>query len=651
MVDCLIAKFMGQPSHASRHHYFGVKTVKRKPQSILTAIMTSSASAVVAKPECLDLARTARLNNAFVHEYRSTALKWATYACLAGALLFISFLAIAWSSHSHAADAQYLRLGLAGSLLGLAGLLWRQKGVTTSNYVTVAAVGSTFTLAGTIAILLLSSQDAQISSFQAAPSFIFGLFLHYTFLRLPLSLAAAIGWTMSAAAVAWAPESISGSNTARHAVYLSFANAFGMIICHLIETRERGLFFERSQAESAKSEARERQVAAEEVGREKTRLIAAVSHDLRQPMMAAVAYVSNLRYRIDRGDIDGARDQASKVESAVGVLGTTLDHLLTAARYDSGTEPIKLELVELGPMLWDLHEAYIAEARERGVELRVRIPKGRVVLTTDRRSLYRVLSNLVSNAVKFSKPHFKAKSKVLISGTVRAGTCRVSVYDRGIGISSESQVEIWKPYVQLNNIERDRERGLGLGLFLVQRIVEQLPLHRIEMRSVLGQGSTFTLAMPGALVGSNSVVNEDYGQMLSREALAPLRGAYALLLEDDLDARLAITDLLEEWGVDVTSGSSAKDVLSANVGIERLVDVIVCDYRLSGGDNGIEAIERIRSSLGYVPHALLITGEAVVEEVRLNTGIYTTVLHKPFRIELFSALLLKAVKAVRDLEA
>jgi signal transduction histidine kinase/CheY-like chemotaxis protein len=590
------------------------------------------------------------LEDAFLKEFRGTALKWAAYACLAAALLFTAFFFIESISEGAIREVQYLRGGLAACLLLLALALWLRRGVTIKNYVLIAGLGSTLALAGTFAILMFPGRSELMVALQAAPGMIFGLFLHYSLLRLPFRLSAIIGVLMSVGAVLCAPSMIVEGDLVRYAVYLAFANVFGLVICHLIESRERELFFQRRRAESAQSEARERQLAAEESDREKTRLIAAVSHDLRQPMMAAVAHLDVLKARIDRRDTDGVLEQARKAQSAVSILGTTLDHLLTAARYDSGTEPLCVEIVDLSSILRELYDAYVPEAEQRGVELRIRMPRDRVMISTDRRSVLRILSNLISNAIKFTDRKPGRSSGVVVVARLQGSTCRIDVVDTGIGIAPANREEVWKPYVQLNNVERDRERGLGLGLFLVQRIVEQLPNHSVLMRSTVGRGSRFTLTLPGIRANAGEVLRPVAEPLCSMPELTPLLGAYVLLVEDDLDARIAIAELLKEWGVIVTAGATITDVLESDESIDLIVDALVCDYRLAGGVTGIAAIARIRARLGYSPHAVLITGEASIEPLQARVERDTTVLRKPFQPEAFAASLLASVRSTRNLE-
>lgn len=363
-------------------------------------------------------------------------------------------------------------------------------------------------------------------------------------------------------------------------------------------------------------------------------------------MTAAVAYIDVLNSRLREGDVRGAGWTAERAQSALGTLGSTLEHLLTAARYDSGTEALHLEHIELVPLLKDLYEAYVPEAEKRSVSLRFRIPSRAVVLSTDLNSLRRILGNLISNAIKFSEHRPDRDSTVLVAARMRGDRCRIDVIDRGVGIDPESRDEIWKPYVQLNNIERDRARGLGLGLFLVQRIVEQLPGHSIEMASTPGRGSRFTLYVPGLRVRATAEPKVAPDAPV-RPDLAPLEGGYVLLLEDDRDARLSMALLLAEWGMLTAAGATLRQVLDEHDASERTVDAIVCDYRLGGRSNGLAAIDEIRARLGYSPHAILVTGEPDIAPLAAQAGRDTTVLHKPFAPEALAIPLIAAVRSAR----
>jgi CheY-like chemotaxis protein/two-component sensor histidine kinase len=341
---------------------------------------------------------------------------------------------------------------------------------------------------------------------------------------------------------------------------------------------------------------------------------------------------------------------AEKARAAVNVLGSTLDQLLTAARYDSGTEAIEIRSVDLTEALRAVHATNAAEADARGVRFDVRLSRHRIVLQTDARAIQRVLSNLVSNGIKFTDPTNRSNSRVLVLARMRGATCRIDVIDTGIGIEASQSEVIWEPYVQLNNVERDRERGLGLGLFLVKQILQQLPGHSIEMRSMPDHGTRFSVNVPAMKLMRPEAEDPVARTVGCLPDLRSLRGAYVLVLEDDRDARLSLEALLCEWECVVSSAATLAELLAAEDEAERLVDVLVFDYRLSGGSNGLDAIARVRERLGYSPHAVLMTGEADIAPLVERAGPDTTVLQKPFAPEALADALLRAVRAARALE-
>lgn len=584
----------------------------------------------------------------FLLEFRTAALNWAAYAAVAGSVMFAAFLFIAWFRESHTHLALLIRMVLVLFLGVVAYCLWTGRGVRHGNYVVFVSFASVVAFGGTVVLLLIRGEHGEAVAVQASPAIMFGLFLHYAFLRLPLHTAAAIGWSTGVAAVVWAPAVTGGSETLRNAVYLSFANVFGMIISRLVEYRERELFHQRKVAEHARQEARERQLAAEEATGEKTRLIAAISHDLRQPLAAAAAHLAVVGHMLERNDVVGVRSQLEQARGTVEVLGSTLEHLLATARYESGAESPRVEPVELSSFMEALYSGTVSEAGERGVELRMHLPSARVLLSTDARSMQRVMGNLVVNAIKFTACRTDRPGKVLIAARLRGSTCRLDVVDTGIGIAAADVAAIWKPYVQLAQVDRERERGLGLGLYLVRGILGRLPGHAISLRSTPGRGSCFTVTLPASRAEGVALLEAPTVPRLQLPALEPLQGTRVLLVEDDRDARCAIAALIEQWGVEVLAAPTVDDVVDAESGTRpRRVDAIVCDYRLAAGRLGTEAIAAIRAHLGYAPPAVLITGDVDLDALRAAAGENTSVLSKPFAPSILAQRLLACVCPVQ----
>lgn len=170
------------------------------------------------------------------------------------------------------------------------------------------------------------------------------------------------------------------------------------------------------------------------------------------------------------------------------------------------------------------------------------------------------------------------------------------------------------------------------------------------MSSRLDRGSRFTLYLPTEERGAPSgqcLVNTSYREHVD---LASLHGAYVVLLEDDRETRMALVQMLESWGGIVASAATMHELLCDEQDSDRMVDAIICDYRLSSGTNGIDAIAALRERLGYAPHAVLITGEPDIAPIRARAGPETTVLHKPFPPDSLARPLIRAVQAARQLE-
>jgi signal transduction histidine kinase len=501
-------------------------------------------------------------------------------------------------------------------------------------------------------LLGLNPENRAKAVISVAPGTIFGVFWIYMMLRLPTRWAAIHAFLFVGLVLSFSFYAAPFPIVFRQAMYYFVALVSGHVMSTLTEKRERMLFLQRRLLISAKQSAEEALAKVEEVRLEKERLIAAINHDLRQPMTAAVMHLDVLQRNVERSDFVGVADQSRKARAAIDLLGGSLDHVLNAADDERARGNFHMEHVDIALVLRTLFDTYSPQAERLGLKCRLRLPADPLYVMSNRQSLFRVLGNLVTNALKFTVASPDGTNGVLIAASVRRGECRIEVIDTGIGISPEKIDEIWLPYHQLNSNHQDRMSGLGLGLFLVRGIVDKLPDHQIAIRSRLGRGTRFTVTIPCVAVKQDAfdAINTVLEPQIDEAALESLSGAYVLLLEDDREARVAISELLEEWDVIVASGSNIEALKAAHDDAERMVDAIVSDYSLQSGLNGLDAFDTIDAWLGYSPRRVLITGEDLTDSPRILQASSVAVLRKPFSPSALADHLLAAVDASRRLE-
>lgn len=357
----------------------------------------------------------------------------------------------------------------------------------------------------------------------------------------------------------------------------------------------------------------------------KSRFLASASHDLRQPVVTIGLLIDLLR---DLSTDEGQRAMIDRVDGAVASMETLLGGLLDLSRFEAGTVSPKREPVALQALFAAVESHGSEAARIKGLRLRFRT--GRLAVRSDPLLIEQILRNLVSNALRYTE-----QGGVLVTARRRRRHVLVQVWDTGIGIPADQQGAIFEEFVQLHNPGRERSRGLGLGLAIVQRAASLLG-HRLSLRSEPGRGSCFTVELPVAPLPTAALAPPPAPeQPLARLCLA--------LLEDDAAVRAALADRLREWGADVWTFASLQELFDA---CEPWLDdrlplpwhLLLSDQRLPDG-TGLQALARLRE---YAPgiEGLVITGNTERSELALLDDSATAVLHKPFRAEMLLATLL-----------
>lgn len=373
---------------------------------------------------------------------------------------------------------------------------------------------------------------------------------------------------------------------------------------------------------------RDRATAADKA---KTHVLAAASHDLRQPIHALALFTGTLDALARRGDV-GSREAggiAEKLQTVIASFDGLLDGLVDVSRLDAGLVPVNRRPVHLRQVLADLGEQFAAQASQRGIDLRV-VP-GRAWVDTDPVLLRRILDNLLSNALRYAPGR-----RVLVGSRRRGKAVEILVIDTGPGIPAGQQQAVFEEFTQLANPQRDREQGLGLGLAIVRRLAGLLD-HPVGLRSAPGKGAAFSVRIPRA---DPPLRVPDVVAEIGRPS-----GQCIMVLDDDAQALDGIATLLRAWGHEVAAGMDVETLCRqhAAAGLGQ-VDLVIADYRLGGGLTGSAAAERLFARLGYCAPVLIVTGDTMPERLReLNTTGHR-VLHKPVAPEDLQA-------AIRELTA
>ena len=370
--------------------------------------------------------------------------------------------------------------------------------------------------------------------------------------------------------------------------------------------------------------AEEARHSAEQANLAKSQFLAAASHDLRQPLYALGLFSSSLEeLKLD----SGGRDVVRRIQDSIGTMESSFEGLLDLSKLDAGAVTPRLEPVAVDAMFDRIDQIFGPLALERGLELRLRSDGESV--TSDAVLLEQVISNLVSNAIRATKA-----DGVLLAARRRSDALVFEIWDTGSGIAASDVERIFGDYVQLDNPERDRRRGLGLGLAIARRSVALLGA-RIDVASRPGRGSRFRFAQP--LCDDDRTAPVDHAAM----PIANLRrdSGPLLIVEDDEDVRAALGNLLRRW--DIAFEAEA----TADAGLERLLggqqfSLLITDQRLAGGMTGLDLIRAMRMQVADPPPAIIITGE--VDSPLLTAAMQEKilVLHKPVRSNQLRRLLI-----------
>jgi Na+/proline symporter/signal transduction histidine kinase len=385
-----------------------------------------------------------------------------------------------------------------------------------------------------------------------------------------------------------------------------------------LEQRVEQRTAELSEALVATAQARQE---AETANISKTRFLAAASHDLLQPLNAARLFTSALRQHPGL-DVE-ASQLAERIEASFRAAEDLLDALLDTSRLDAGSYHPEVGGFALTELFDSLKAQFAVVAEKRGLRLRV-VPTG-LAVRSDPQLLRRIVQNLMSNALRYTR-----HGGVLVGARRVRGEVRIEVWDSGSGIPAEQRARIFDEFQRLDQPSPWGEKGLGLGLSICDRLAGILG-HRVDLHSQVNHGSCFSITVPrneAVPVRRQQVQRSGPGEQL------PLT---VLCLDNDAAILDGMRALLSRWGVDCRI---ALDVAQAQVELQRgPIDLILADYHLAEEMNGLQALEHLRGVVHKLPPVVMVTADGSSALKLQARALGYPLLHKPVRPAALRALL------------
>jgi PAS domain S-box-containing protein len=379
---------------------------------------------------------------------------------------------------------------------------------------------------------------------------------------------------------------------------------------------------DRKQVEAELIVARE---TADRANQGKSRFLATASHDLRQPLQTLELLNGALRRRVTDC---GAIEALSQQEQAIGVMSRLLNALLDISKLESGAIRPEPTDFKVAGIFEEMRVEFASLAADKG--LKFEIESCEDAAHSDPSLVEQILRNLVSNALKYTREGW-----VRLRCLHEASLVRIEVLDTGVGIPADQLSYIYDEFYQVGVPANSARDGYGLGLAIVQRLVNLLTL-RLDVRSEVGRGSAFSLVLPAGSRESNMPHPALPGSPLDTPQQAG--NARILVVEDNEPVRRATCMLLELEGYHVTPVASLSEALR-HIRQGHGVDLLITDYHLEGGETGTQVIAALRELLGHSFKAVLATGDTSTAIKQLPRDPYLRITSKPIRADELLTLL------------
>lgn len=344
----------------------------------------------------------------------------------------------------------------------------------------------------------------------------------------------------------------------------------------------------------------------------KSKFLAAASHDLRQPLHALMLFADSLSNESD--PVQVAR-LAKHIGVSTSALEMLFNSLLDISKLDAGVVQRRETDFRVEEILDRLRNDFEPMAALKRLRLTIR-PTAAVV-KTDPALLEQMLRNLMANAIRYTE-----SGGVMLACRRRQGRWRIEVRDSGIGIAADQHRRIFDEFYQIGNPERDRQKGLGLGLAIVSRLARLLGCP-IDLASAPGRGTTIAVTVPSGRLGAKRGVGE------TTTDIATFDGLRVLIIDDEHEVLMAMETIMQRWGCSTLVAESLVEAVTAMKERHWEPEIAISDYRLKGDADGIGALNWLREQYGDDLPGLLITGDIEADRLKIVQDSGYTLLHKP----------------------
>lgn len=366
---------------------------------------------------------------------------------------------------------------------------------------------------------------------------------------------------------------------------------------------------------------------AEAANQSKTRFLAAVSHDLMQPLNAARLFSAALAHQLEALPPE-ARELVGHLDSSLRSAEDLITDLLDISRLESGRITPDRTTFPLASLFDTLGAEFKALAQEQGVQFR--LCGSRLNIESDAKLLRRVLQNFLTNAFRYAKGH------VLLGVRREGDALRLEVWDRGPGIPEDKRKVIFEEFKRLDSHQTRAEKGLGLGLAIADGLCRVLG-HRLEVRSWPGKGSVFSVTVPVARQARPAPARQP-----QEGAGQALNGTQVLCIDNEDSILTGMDSLLSRWGCRVWT---ARNRLECEQLLEDAVrpELVLVDYHLDEGETGTELMGWLRTRMGGPVPGVVISADARAELVAEVHAAGLDYLAKPVKPAALRALISRHV--------